>query len=237
MNKLPLMCFGLLALFLNASTGRQITNSPPVVKLTEPVNNTTYDPDMMVRYAISVSDKEDGESRFDEIPSDKIFLEIRFFSSPPATRDDGKFRLSVDESGLKRLKKSDCFTCHQFKTQLIGPSFMAIAKRYANNTNAEAILAHSIQGGSQDGWGEAIMPAHPEITEHEAGEIAAWILKAGIDENLNYVVGKDGAFRLTLPSNVRTGFFLLKATYTDSGLPGQPDRSLAGYDAVLIRAQ
>ena len=237
MHKLPLMCLTCLALFLIASTERQITNSPPVVKLTQPASNSTYDPDVMVKYAISVSDKEDGASRFDEIPSDKIFLEIRFFAAPPATREGEKSGFATDDSGLARIKKSDCFTCHQFRTQLIGPSFMAIAKRYADNKDAKAILTASIRRGSQDVWGKAIMPAHTEITDHEAGEIAAWILKAGSDENLNYVVGKEGAFRLTLPPNASTGYFLLTATYADSGLPGQPDRSLAGYDTVMIRPQ
>lgn len=234
MSKLTVLCFAGLALFLNGSTERQATNSPPVVKLTEPLNDKTYERDTMVRYAISVSDKEDGESAFEEIAAAKIFLEIRFL---PASRDSGKLRLAADEPGLARIKKSDCFTCHQFKTQLIGPSFKAIAERYANNRNAATKVTSSILRGSEDAWGKAIMPAHPEITEHEARDIAAWILKTGTDETLDYVVGKEGAFRLTLPPNARTGFFLLKATYTDSGLRGQPDRSVTGYDAVVIRAR
>lgn len=234
MNKLTVLCFVGLALFINGSTKRQAANSPPVVQLTEPVNDKTYERDKMVRYVVTVSDKEDGESAFEEIPSAKIFLEIRFF---PASLDSGKLRHAADEPGLARIKKSDCFTCHQFKTQLIGPSFKAIAERYANNRNAAALVTSSILRGSQDAWGKAIMPAHPEITEHEAREIAAWILKTGTDDTLDYVVGKEGAFRLTLPPNARTGFFLLKATYTDSGLRGQPDRSATGYDAVVIRAR
>lgn len=234
MHKLPWMYLVCLALCLTSSTERQVTNSAPVVKLIEPVSNRTYEPEMMVKYAISVSDKEDGESRFDEIPSDKIFLEVRFFTAPTVTNGE-KSGFAPDDSGLTRIKKSDCFTCHQFRTQLIGPSFMEIAKRYRDNKHAEALLTTSILRGSQDVWGKAIMPAHQEITEQEAGDIAAWILKAGVDERLNYVVGKEGAFRLTLPPDAVTGYLMLKATYTDSGLPGQPDRSLTGYDTVVIR--
>ena len=234
MSGLPWTCLVCLALFLSASTGRQSTNSPPVVELLTPVNNSTFDSGAMVSYAISVSDKEDGESRFDEIPSDKIFLEIRF--SPTSSRDAEK-SLVNDNPGLAQLRKSDCFTCHQFRGQFIGPSFTEIAKRYANNKDAEAILAASIQRGSQKVWGKAIMPAHAEITDREAGEIAAWILQAGIDDNLNYLAGKEGAFRLTLPPKAGPGYFILKATYADSGLHGEQGRSLVGYDTAVIGLQ
>ncbi len=51
----------------------QWQNNPPIVKITEPKSNSVFPLNSLVRYSISVSDREDGESRFDEIPPIKYF--------------------------------------------------------------------------------------------------------------------------------------------------------------------
>ncbi|MEX2235600.1 MAG: c-type cytochrome [Cyclobacteriaceae bacterium] len=208
-------------------------NTPPVVRIIEPKNNTVHPINSLVRYSISVSDKEDGESRFDEIPSDKIFLEIKFISGTPMDTPNQTPR--EEAMGLRLIKNSDCFTCHQFKTRLIGPSLFEIANRYAKTADARQILSRRITDGSQAVWGEAIMPAHPDISMEASREIVDWILKNGLNENLNYLPGKEGTFRINGPARAREGFFELKAIYTDKGIPGKPTETLTGEDVVTIR--
>src|SRR5438067_9168021 len=45
------------------------SNQPPVVKIITPANNSAFPWNEPIRYTITVSDKEDGESEYQEIPS------------------------------------------------------------------------------------------------------------------------------------------------------------------------
>lgn len=53
-------------------------NHPPAVKIMAPKNNSSYARNALVAYEISVSDKEDGDSKFGEINPKEIFLEVRY---------------------------------------------------------------------------------------------------------------------------------------------------------------
>src|SRR5437868_7195381 len=97
-------------------------NNPPLVKLTV-TNGLTVAPNSVVRYAISISDKEDGETKYDEITSNEILL------SATSPSDTG----SVNRLVLHSMMASNCMNCHAFTTKLIGPSFTDISKRYASS--------------------------------------------------------------------------------------------------------
>jgi cytochrome c len=213
----------------------QSGNTPPIVKILEPKNNSVHSLNSLVPYSISVSDTEDGESRYDEIPAGKILLEIKFIEGSPNSENLQNHNLIRESAGLRLIKNSDCFTCHQFKTRLIGPSFLEIATRYSNTAAARQLLASRITEGSRDIWGEAVMPAHPDITPEESKEIVDWILSNGSNKNLNYLTGNVGSFRIEVPAGARSGFFILKAIYTDKGMPDDPRKTLTGQDVLIIR--
>ena len=84
-------------------------------------------------------------------------------------------------------------------------------------------------------WGEAVMPVHPDISPEESEKIMDCILNVGGNPNVNYKVGKEGSFRMELPPGVLDGFFVLKASYTDTGLKDQPKENLSGEDVIVIR--
>lgn len=219
------------------STSQQRENSAPVVRIMTPVNNSIHPPNSMIRYAITVSDAEDGESKFDEILSDRILLEIKFVkerSDRPAEKGEVVPAIPV---GLSLIINSDCMSCHQFRDRLIGPSFGQIAKHYARDSGAGNKLAARIRDGSKGIWGETLMPAHPDIGDEASRKMARWILKAGVDTKLNYIAGKEGTFRLEIPEGESEGFFLLTAIYTDKGLPENPADVRTGQDVVIIRTE
>jgi len=118
-------------LSVSETTSAPPKNSPPVVEILAPKNNSVHPINTLIRYAVSVADKEDGESRFDEIPRDQIFLKIRFVEGYPGRPTGLEARNLPEAAGLSQLKKSDCFSCHHFRDKLIGPSFAEIASRYA----------------------------------------------------------------------------------------------------------
>ena len=212
----------------------QQRNTPPTVIIKEPAHNAVYPANALVKYSVEVSDKEDGESRYDEIASDRIFLELTAIENSSKSNDRPR-DTAIDRHGLTLMMRSDCFNCHQFRSRNIGPSFSQIALKYDRHREAETI-AMRIKKGSTGLWGEEIMPAHPDLSDEETINIAEWILTYGRVENLDYVKGKSGTFRTTLPAGQSSGSFLITAMYTDNGVSGNED-ILTGYDSIIVHCR
>ena len=63
-----------------------------------------------------------------------------------------------DQTGLKLVEKYNCQQCHTIDRTHGGPSFSAIAKRYASDPNARNEVAARILNGSTGAWGPVPMP-------------------------------------------------------------------------------
>ena len=83
--------------------------------------------------------------------------------------------------GEKLVKESDCSSCHAPDRALVGPSYAAIAKRYAGQANASARLAARIREGGSGTWGDTAMTPHPDLTDAQARQMLAWILSVKED--------------------------------------------------------
>ena len=75
-------------------------------------------------------------------------------------------------------KSSDCMRCHTMELDVVGPSFMTIAKRYGDRPDGVAYLAHKIREGSVGEWGRIVMPRHPQVSEEDALQMARWVMSA-----------------------------------------------------------
>ena len=73
-------------------------------------------------------------------------------------------------------KSSDCMRCHTMELDVVGPSFMTIAKRYGDRPDGVAYLAHKIREGSVGEWGRIVMPRHPQVTQEQAELMAGWLM-------------------------------------------------------------
>jgi len=73
--------------------------------------------------------------------------------------------------------KHGCLGCHAKASALVGPSYQAIAERYAGQADAAAMLAKKIRAGGGGVWGELVMPAQTGVTEADAKKLASWVLK------------------------------------------------------------
>ncbi len=73
-------------------------------------------------------------------------------------------------------KGSDCMRCHTMELDVVGPGFLSIAKRYADRPDAVEYLAGKIRAGSVGEWGRIVMPRHPQITQEQAEQMAAWMM-------------------------------------------------------------
>ena len=87
--------------------------------------------------------------------------------------------ISTEETlprGQVLIESSDCQTCHHTKNKLIGPSYEAVALRYADADSAQTYLAKKIIVGGSGVWGDIAMLPHSDISEEDAREMAAYIL-------------------------------------------------------------
>jgi cytochrome c len=218
--------------------GAKSTNHPPTVKIVSPKADATYEENAQVRYEIDVSDKEDGESKFQEINSTEVLLIVRHFSNPVAAEDAMNRAIADDAPGLGTLRTSDCLNCHAFDARLIGPSFADIRKRYPYSpANIDSLSRHILQGAS-GAWGSIKMPSHPDLTAEQAAACVSWILKTAADPETSYYTGTEGSFRATVPPDAKAkdkGVLVLIASYTDHGSKDDPSQRMQGHDAIRVR--
>lgn len=212
--------------------GPQSGNSPPVVRITRPADTQVLQWGAPFRYAITVSDREDGESASGEIPPHQIVLEVEY--RRPAELD-ARSRRADEPAGLKVMRTSTCFTCHADKISLVGPSFSAIAERYGNDLETLRRLAGHIRSGSSGLWGSLAMPPHSHLSEDEAMAAARFIVTQGSQRNRWVYAGVEGVIRIVdKPADGTAGTYTLTASYLDNGIGGVPDTRRRGEHSVTF---
>jgi cytochrome c len=219
-------------------------NTPPVVKILAPKNGSSVDPNSQVRYSISVSDKEDGDSKYQEINPLEVLLQVRYVpdaspaeKQPATTGQNSGSGTVVVQAGLQSMLQSNCLNCHAFNAPLLGPSFFDINGKYGTNTASKNTLVRHVLEGSTGIWGKGVMPSHPELTKEIAAAMVQWILEKAGDKNVSYYSGTEGAIRLTAPSANSKGAFILTASYKDHNTAEDPKNGLTGSETIMIHVK
>ena len=78
------------------------------------------------------------------------------------------------EAGLALIEGSDCRTCHQNDTKVIGPSYKEVAEKYTEE-DIDVLVSHIIDG-SVGIWGEIPMTPHLDLSEEDARLMVKYIL-------------------------------------------------------------
>jgi cytochrome c len=194
-------------------------NHPPVVKIVAPKPGLTFRWNTSLQYNISVSDKEDGDTRFGEIGANEVLLEVTY------VKDTSAVQPSSDKLPLQLMISSNCMNCHTFDSRLIGPSFNEISAKYSNDAAIEKSLVARVREGSQGIWGDAVMPTHPELSEEETLKMVTWILNYSKQNNTSYYLGTEGSIRLKRPPAYGTrSAVVLTASYLDHNKASGQDR-------------
>jgi len=220
------------------SKNSQQENQAPVVKIITPKNNSLFDWDTQINYGISVADKEDGDSKFDEINVKEVLLEVRYAGNKSKIPTVSNV-IPADPPGLAVMRTSNCFNCHNFNSKSIGPSLFDISKRYpATLANLDSLVKH-IRAGSSGIWGKEKMPTHPELSPTETKSTVQWILKHAADPDVNYYIGTEGTFRIKQPGASKpNAAYILTASYIDHGLKNAPGKQrLKGQDVVVLHSK
>ena len=109
-------------------------------------------------------------------------LGVRLYVGTPADKSTAQRVHEMVQSrpelakGQAYLDGSDCMRCHGIDRKFVGPSFLQVADRYRDTSDAQLYIAHKIREGSVGVWGNTIMPRHPQLTQEQAEGMAAWIL-------------------------------------------------------------
>ena len=215
-------------------------NEPPQVELDVAGNRSFYFPGTPIRYAVRVTDREDG-SLDSGIAADRVAVTAQYLKEGVATADTASGHRSAPASphaaGKALVEGGTCLACHQVDRKSIGPTYNEVAQKYRSDAGALAKLVTKIRGGGSGVWGNVMMPPHPQLTEQQASQMAAYILSLGqkaggptLPPRGEYVPPAATA-EASAPGG---GAVVLRAEYTDKGANGLP--GAAADKTVVLRA-
>ena len=84
--------------------------------------------------------------------------------------------------GAKLINQNACRTCHNTHQKTIGPSYVDVAKKYANTEENINMLVSKVKNGGSGVWGETMMNAHPNITDADLLTMVTYIMDLDADE-------------------------------------------------------
>ena len=222
-------------------------------------NRSFYFPDEMIAYSVRATDYEDGSLREGGIASDELSVTSEYipsgitFEELSTFKAEGKIRPNVAVRHLQAqslITKNNCIACHRVNESLVGPSFMEIAKRYAEDAAVFEKLSNSIIKGGSGKWGAISMPPHPMLTKTETTQIIDYILNLSGSDEGKMALPLEGAFQTKAHNPPATGggrllrfytpeyemgSYLLHASYTDKGNSEVAGLELTGDSTVLLR--
>jgi len=125
--------------------------------------------------------------------------------------------LATESAGQTLIFNSDCKTCHNEQVKTIGPAYISVARKYADNDESVALLASKVIKGGGGVWGDIPMTPHASLSEADASEMIRYILS--LDDNEDK--GEAGAWHLgekTIP--IRLLDSIPQVSGVQSGLAG-----------------
>ena len=217
-----------------ASDKEESNDEPPIVKITAPRNNSTYNWKSLVSYSIVVS-YQGKSTEYQEIPLNEVLLKTTYVPDLSAIAGKPAPAAAHTPAGLLDITNSKCLGCHAFKAKAMGPSFAAIGQRYPESQATIDTLSQHIRQGTTGVWGQGSMPAQTQLTEDQLHDIVSWITKEAANPNVNYYVGTEGTFRMEaagIPNS--KGGMILDASYTSPAPVANPEQAPRGEDLVIV---
>jgi cytochrome c len=69
-----------------------------------------------------------------------------------------------------------CLACHAVDKKLVGPSYQDVAKKYAGQKDAVAVLTKAIKTGGSGKYSPIPMPPQAALSEADAKTLATWVM-------------------------------------------------------------
>ena len=203
-------------------------NAAPVVSIQLTGGNKSfYLPGFPVKYAVDIKDndtfKVDLKNLFVAYDYKKDFV--------PASNPEGHQEMLPNVSGKILTQTLDCKNCHKEDEKSVGPAFMLVSKKYANNPKAHDYLSQKIRSGGAGVWGQVAMAAHPDISQKDLDQILSWIFSLSDKNARNKSLPQEGS--IVPPAKGQPNASLvLTASYTDK--PGNNIKPLTGNALISL---
>ncbi|WP_434635194.1 c-type cytochrome [Chromobacterium sp. CV08] len=79
-------------------------------------------------------------------------------------------------ANLQLAQKYSCTACHAVDKKIVGPAYKDVAKKYAGQKGAEAMLMAKVKNGGSGVWGPIPMTPHPNIPDADLRALVKWVL-------------------------------------------------------------
>jgi cytochrome c len=192
-----------------------------------------------VKYAVRVTDREDGSLTNRRIAASRVRVTADYMPEAPpmGAKQQGSngSAASPHAEGLRLIQANDCLACHQFDRKSIGPTYTAVAEKYKDDSTATQRLVRKVIEGGRGVWGNVAMAAHPKLSEREATAMVSYIRSLAAPKSDIPTLPASGSY-VPADSTAKspTGVIVLRAAYTDRGAVGLPGAS--SDTAVTLRA-
>ena len=226
------------SLTVTDAKGARSTAEVPIVAGNEPPevdidlvdgNRYFFFPGIPVRYAASVTDREDGSLSNGRIPSSRVSVTAQ------NQKEWGPASETTLATGRRLIEGSDCLSCHQFNRKSIGPAYVDVARKYHDDSTATARLVRKIREGGSGVWGKVTMPAHPALTDEQASLMLAYVLSLADQNAVTPALPVRGSYVPPAGSaDAPKGALVLRAEYTDRGANGMP--AISKEKTIVLRS-
>ena len=205
-------------------------NEPPNVDVDLAGSNRSFFfPGIPVRYAVRVTDREDGSLRSGTIPAARVSVSVQYLKEGVSSSDVAR------ATGRRLIEGSDCLSCHQFNRKSIGPAYADVARKYHDDSTATARLVRKIRQGGSGVWGKVTMAAHPALTDEQASAMIAYILSLADRKTSLPSLPDRGTYVPPAGSaDAPKGVLVLRAAYTDRGANGMP--AITKEKSIVLRS-
>ncbi|MEY3542045.1 MAG: hypothetical protein RLZZ204_857 [Bacteroidota bacterium] len=215
-------------------------NEPPTVSIdVAQANKTFYFPGSPIKYAVKVSDKEDGSLANGKIIPAQVAVSLDYMPlgydqiDIAATQRDADMA-AFASTGQLLMNKSDCKSCHLPDKRSVGPSYLEIAKRYKGKAGAVESLAQKVIKGGSGVWGEHAMSAHPQLSVADSRAIVEYIMTTGEKKSAFKSAPIKGNWEIKPAADQKEkGTYVMRAAYRDKGTASM--KPLVGEEIIVLR--
>lgn len=206
-------------------------NDNPIVDIVLTNTSGIYTPGERIGYEVKVNDY--GRP----IDTSNLVVAVDYIKGTDmAGASLGHQQVSEIVLGRSLMMASDCQSCHKIDEPSVGPTYVDVARKYKKQSGASNYLAEKILQGGSGVWGEVAMPAHPDMKESEARQIANWIMSLADDQtSKRKSLPAKGTIIARPPANGEEGQTVLRITAQYTNSPGMGIRPLSGSEAVDLK--
>ncbi|RMG30296.1 MAG: PKD domain-containing protein, partial [Bacteroidetes bacterium] len=218
----------------------KVGNEPPRIDLTFEGNRSFYFDYARVKYAIEVTDLEDGSTADGSLDPSEVRVTFDYLDESAdltlvAQGHEATAHAALRAAGKTRIQQNGCIACHDIEQTILGPAYRQVALRYQNRPDAISYLAQKIISGGSGNWGGQAMTAFPQLSQAEAESMAAYILSLAEEEAAPASLPLKG--RLYMREHIgkgQQGTYIFYVSYTDKG--GQVIGPLSASELISLRS-